>query len=118
MKRLILTLALCLTAQNSLAEGGAPSSSPPMPLSGGLICDTLEQAIEAIQNPQTQVEGCGILRGTRMGTVTPLPVFQHNGRAYRMAMYTFLGDPGFKPVQYGFFGRPVQVEPAKLEVEA
>ena len=118
MRKLIVTLALCLIAQNSLAEEGVPSTSPPMPLSGGLICDTLEQAIEAIQNPTTQVDGCGILRGVRMGTVTPLPTFQHNGRVYRMVKYTFLGDPGFNPIQYGFYGRPVQIEPARLETEA
>lgn len=114
---LIAGTFLFLTAHQSVGQEAGQRTSPPMPIGGGLICDTLEQANHAIENPGSSTEGCGILRGQRMATVTLLEVKIHNGLAFQMARYDFLGDPGFNAVQFGFWGQPQRTQ-ASVEIEA
>ena len=114
--RTILTTIFLVFGFSAYAD--EPITSPPMFLEGGLICDTLEQAVHNIENPETFSEGCGLLAKPIVGTVTILGVFDHNGLRFHLARYEFVGDNGFNPIQYGFWGVPTPVEPVNVGVRA
>ena len=86
-----------------------------IPITGGLICDTVEQVHQAIQNTNANVEGCGMLRSQYgvPATVTELETYEHDGHIFLMARYDFINPtPWGNQVQYGYWGAPVPVEGA------
>lgn len=89
----------------------AGETSKPMVIGGGLICDTLEQAIEQIETTPRMdfVDGCGRLDGRQVATVTPLAPLHHKGYVFPMVRFDFLSPvPWDNQVQYGFWGKPIK----------
>lgn len=115
----MILAAACLLAAPVMAE--ERTTSPPFVMSGGIICDTLEQAREFATNWRTVgfngVDGCGVLRGRVLGTVTMMDPLETRTHTYPMARYDFLAGPLNGQTQYGWFGRPT-VKSAAVEVEA
>jgi len=87
-------------------------TSPPIYLTGGLICDTLDQAIEQVGKTRADVpvSGCGVLRGNLLGTVTILAPFETKTHRFTMARYDFLSGPLEGQSQFGYWGRPVPTQ--------
>lgn len=109
-----IAYAALLTAAIGTAAHSGPQqkTSPPIRLSGGLICDTLDQVVQQIDSfPSREiVEGCGVLQGSLVGTVTPLGSYESKGKQYNLSRYDFLQRTPFGQIQFGYFGPPKVVE--------
>lgn len=105
---LALTVLILL---GTLAKG--EETSPPLRLSGGIICDTLDDVIATLESG-TPAPTCGRLHGTHVGTVTPVVEYTANANVFNLVRYDFMPSPYLPPVQYGWFGKPVPI-PASLE---
>lgn len=99
MKTLVLILPLLVTP--ALAQ-----TSDPIRMSGGLICDTVEDVTTFIAT--FELNTCGRLLGSVVGTVTPLAKFSHNGKTYTIVKYDFGEHPAVPQIQYGWWGAPVE----------
>ena len=115
LKTLVLVLLFCFpgaTLADESADSEARETSPPLVISGGIICDSLEQAVEQIDTFQSGdrewAEGCGQLVRPVLATVTLLGEQQIGQMVYQMAEFNFVG--GQLPPQYGFWGPPQNVE--------
>lgn len=97
MLRFLIPLALLATSAN--AEPRL------VVLRQALICDTVEQVQETVQDLTLQskeapkIDGCGMLQSPAQALAEPVMVFETN-HAYVLVMrFTFLGALG---VQYGY----------------
>lgn len=113
MRYLLLSMTLLMTYPHmSVAE---ENTSPPIPLSGGIICDTLDDVIAVIE--RQPAETCGRLVIPAVGTVTPVVEYEAHGMKFYLVRFDFMNPRGFAPIQYGWFGKPQPI-PASLGAPA
>lgn len=102
-----LIFAALLIATPAVAD---EPTSPPLRLSGGLICDTITQVASYLDNPAQIAttgqwpEGCGKLQGLSIGTVTLLAQYHTSTHIFQIVRYDF-HDPELG-IQYGYWGNP------------
>ena len=92
-----------------------PAHAEPRMISGGIICDSLEDVERLIRRePQAT---CGRLVGAFPAEVTMLEPFEHNGLRFHMARYDFLRPvPWGNQTQFGFWGAPEPIrKPGELD---
>lgn len=92
-----LTVVLALAPIASMAE--------PRPISGGIICDTLEDAQLALQGERPP--SCGVLKIPFPAEVTFLDTFVIRDHEFQLARYDFVVPvPWGVQTQYGWWGKP------------
>ena len=104
MKKL-LTLSMTLLIL-SLGMTEAETSAPSR-LSGGIICDTLEDIVNFVEGNDAPT--CGKLMSPFVGTHTFLGKYEAEGYTFDIVRYDFLEAVPFISVQYGWWGTPVPV---------
>lgn len=101
MIRTLLALTACLVASSVSAE--------PRLLSGGLICDNIEDVLSSIEAARP-VASCGILQGQVPAEVTHLAPFEFEGNRFLITQYDFTVPVAWGvQTQYGFWGPPVPI---------
>ena len=109
MQNILVPLALCLST--ALLPSMTRAETPGY-INGGLICDTLEDAISYIQGEEAPT--CGTLVIPTLAVVIELAPFEHDGLIFLMTQYDFLEPVSWGvQTQYGFWGAP-QPAPASF----
>ena len=107
MKQTLTAMIIAFLATTADAE-----TSAPLYLSGGIICDTLDDVIATLESGILAAT-CGQLVGQHLGTVTPVVEYTVNNAVFNLVRYDFMPHPNLPSIQYGWFGRPTPI-PASI----
>ena len=99
-----LLMAAILLASTSIATA---ETSPPFAMSGGIICDTLDDVVTYLDTEVANT--CGRLVTPTVGTVTILGTYVVVNLEYTLVRYDFISPANFNAVQYGWYGQPKDV---------
>ena len=100
-KFVILSMIIALTFPHmSVAE--------PSLIKGGIICDTLDEAIANIEKRPAPT--CGRLLVLAPAEITPVVEYDYKGFRFFLVEYNFTGPIAWdNPIQYGFWGVPQKI---------